>query len=420
MSQPPRGPYGPGPGQYGRGPFPPPLPVAPPPYARPLPPRPGFPPPGYTQPLPDPGIPYAGPVPPPPPPRPTGSTVAPWTLPHHPAAFRPRKSNAGAVFATIMVAVLVAGAGLVGVLALTEKKQNVADTGYNDYPAETSSETTTSRTRRQTTRVTATTTTTTRSTTTTTTTSRTTTRTTPAGPQPVFKLGDNPFFAGDNGTPAVTCSLARWQTNPQAAATFFASAMPCLEAAWVPVLQRAGLPYNPPALEVPADSTVRSPCTGSEGRSFAAFYCPRNQTIYMPFGSLQTDMYGAHPGVYLAVLAHEFGHHLQTVTGIMDAYWDARYEAGADTEVGLEMSRRNELNAQCLSGMFLAATYPRGSVDRNILQEARTTQDRGDHNPGEPRDHGSDQHYIAWWEQGAQRNRSYACNTWLAPSGDVS
>jgi uncharacterized protein len=415
MNQPPGGPYG----QW-RPPFPPPRPVAPPPQARPLPPRPGYPP-GWqpTAQYPTPGIPYSGPVPPPPPPRPTGSTLPPWTVPH-PGAFTPRKSNSGAIVATVLVAVLLVAAGMVGVLTLTDgkKKDHVADTNY-DYPASSDEPPATSSRTRTTSRTT-TTTTATRSTTTTTSRTSRSTSTTQAGPQPVFRLGDNPLFAGDIGAPAVTCQLARWQTNPSSALTFFQSAIPCLEATWVPVLQRAGLPYIPPGLEVPAGSSVQSPCTGNEGRSFAAFYCPRNHTIYMPFGTLQTDMYGAHPGVYLAVLAHEFGHHVQSVSGIWEAYWDARYDAGADTAAGLELSRRAELQAQCFSGMFLAATYPRGSVDKNILQEARTSEDRGDHNAGEPRDHGSDQHYISWWEQGAQRNRTYACNTWMASSADVA
>ena len=339
-------------------------------------------------------------------------------MPHYPGAFQPRRSNTGAIVATVLVALLVVGAGTVGFLAITSKKHHVADSRY-DYPASTDTSTATRTTRKTTT----TTTTTTRGTTTTSTTTATRsspTSTKPAGPQPVYKLGDNPLFSGDVGAPAINCTLSRWQTNVQGAAGFFASAIPCLEAAWVPVLRNAGLPYFSPGLEVPADGTIDTPCTGSEGRSFSAFYCPKNHTIYMPFGSLQTDQYGAHPGVYLAVLAHEFGHHVQNVTGVMDAYWDARYDAGADTDAGLDLSRRAELQAQCFSGMFLAASYPRGSVDKNILQEARTTQLRGDHNAGEPRDHGSDQHASSWWEQGAQKNRTYQCNTWLANPADVA
>ena len=126
----------------------------------------------------------------------------------------------------------------------------------------------------------------------------------------------------------------------------------------------------------------------------AAFYCSADNTLYMPFAGLQTEMYGAHPGVYLAVLAHEYGHHVQAMSGVLDTYGEASYNAGVDTEAGLELSRRLELQAQCFSGMFLAATYGRGSVDDNILTEARTTQDRGDHNAGLPRDHGTDEHAI--------------------------
>jgi predicted metalloprotease len=331
---------------------------------------------------------------------------------------RPRpKSNTGPLVATIVVAVLVVSAGLIGFLALNDRGNHVADTGY-DEPAATSSETST-------TTETTTTTTDVPLTTTTdapiTTTEDTPTETTPAGPQPVYELGENPLFAGDLGTPAVTCSLSRWRTDPQSAAAFFKSALPCLDRAWQPVMEQAGLPFFSPKMEFPEGTNWSSPCgsVASGDGAVAAFYCGENNTLYMPFAGLQTDMYGAHPGVYLAVLAHEYGHHVQAMSGVMDAYAQARYDAGVDTEPGLELSRRLELQAQCFSGMFLAATYSRGSVDDNILNEARTTQDRGDHTAGLPRDHGSDVHASSWWEQGAQKNRTFQCNTWKSPPADV-
>jgi predicted metalloprotease len=355
---------------------------------------------------------------------PTGPIMPPWTLPAHPGAFAPRRSNAGAVVATVLVLMLVGAAALIGVVTASGRKNHVADTRY-DYPATSSGpasdtetdDTTTSRADRGTT--TTQTTTAGRAPTTTRTTSRTTSST-PSGPRPVAALGENPLFGGDFGTPTVTCTLAKWHSDPQSAANFFLSALPCLEAAWAPVLQRAGLPYFPPSLEAPAGKSATGPCGGAEGRSFSAFYCPKNHTIYMPFGALETERLGAHPGIYLAVLAHEYGHHVQALSGVEDAYWAKRYDAGADTAAGLELSRRLELQAQCFSGMFLAATYSRGSVDKNVLQEARTTQNRGDHNAGEPHDHGSDAHAVSWWEQGAQKNRTFQCNTWRATAAEVA
>lgn len=328
------------------------------------------------------------------------------------------KSNSGPLLATVLVAVLVVSVGMIGVLSLSDRKDPVADVGY-DEPAVTTTEATTTTT---TTTTTITTTTTTTDDETEPTTEDTPTQDAPRGPQPVFSLGDNPLFAGENGTPAVNCQLAPWETSPQGAARFFNSALPCLDAAWSPVMQRAGLPFFRPGIQFPEGTEWSSPCgsVSQGGGAVAAFYCGENNTLYMPFSGLQTDMYGPHPGVYLAVLAHEYAHHVQAMSGVLDAYAQARYEAGVDSEPGLELSRRLELQAQCFSGMFFAATYSRGSVDDNILNEARTSQDRGDHNPNRPRDHGTDAHSSAWWEQGAQKNRTFQCNTWLSPPADVA
>lgn len=358
-----------------------------------------------------PGMPPPGYRPPP--------TTPPWLqYPGHQHLLQPRKkSNSGAIVATILVAVLIVGVAVVGLVAVNDGKRNaVADTSSDqtptysntyssDPPPTTTSESTTTTTEDDET-----------------TTEDTPTETTPAGPRPSYTLAENPLFAGDVGTPAVTCNLAGWQTSPAGAAAFFQSALPCLDAAWQPIMEYQGLPFFTPGIAFPEGQEWSSPCgsVSGGGGAVAAFYCSEDNTLYMPFGGLQTDMYGAHPGVYLAVLAHEYGHHVQAMSGVLDAYGQARYDAGVDSEAGLELSRRLELQAQCFSGMFLAATYGRGSVDDNILTEARTSQDRGDHNPGMPRDHGTDEHAIAWWEQGAQLNRTFQCNTWLSPPGDVA
>jgi predicted metalloprotease len=344
----------------------------------------------------------------------------PWLrYPGHQHRLAPRRtSNTGALLATILVVVLLGAVTVVGLVAMSDGGGNsVADTGYDTSPSYTSSSETYTTTSDKTT-----TTTTTKTAKTTEDTEDTPTETTPAGPKPVYALEDNPLFSGDVGTPGVTCNLARWETNPAGAAAFFSSAIPCLDAAWQPVLEYQGLPFFTPNIVFPEGSDWSTPCgsVSTAGGAVAAFYCSGDNTIYMPFSGLQTDMYGARPGVYLALLAHEYGHHVQTLAGVMDTYWDHRYDAGVDTEGGLDLSRRFELQAQCFSGMFLAATYGRGSVDDNLLTEARTSQDRGDHNPGLPRDHGTDQHAIGWWEQGAQQNRTYQCNTWLAPPEDVA
>lgn len=245
---------------------------------------------------------------------------------------------------------------------------------------------------------------------------------TPAGPQPVAKLADNPLFMStEYGLQNLNCHLSRWSTNPSAARAFFASARDCLDAVWQPVLEQAGLPFSTPNLEAPASqSSINSPCSSS-GESFAAVYCGANHTIYMPFDDLQTEQYGAHPGIYLAVFAHEYGHHVQSLSGVLGTAADQQYEAGGySSEQGQAIQRRIELQAQCFSGMFVGSA--RGEVDENIQREGYQDQEtRGDDNGSATmRTHGTRASNAAWWRQGYSKNRTYQCNTWQAGEGDVS
>lgn len=402
----------------------------------PLPPpfRPG--PPSGGIPLPPPG---AAPLPPPrigaPVPFHPGA-VGPPQLPYGPRftqpAFAPyggyaaKKSNGGVIAAVAIVAVMAVMGGLIMVIAIANggSSNHVADAGYSTYPTSSSSSsdystTTSSDDTWTTTGASATGSTSSGS-------GETTGRSgtasqAPSGPQPQYKLADNPLWLdAEVGLPNQPCNLARWSNNPDAAAAFFESARPCLDSVWKQVMEYTNLPFRVPTVKYPSGTNWSSPCGGASQGSVAAFYCSQNETMYMPYEGLQVNQYGNRPGVYLAVYAHEYAHHIQALSGISDAYWDARYEAGTDSAEGLEMSRRNELSAQCLSGTFLGSTVNRGgSVNDAMYRDAWQTQDRGDHNGG-PRDHGSDAHSASWWQHGAQKNRMAQCNTWAASSADVS
>ncbi len=333
-----------------------------------------------------------------------------------------KKSNAGVIVAVALVGVVVLGAGVILAVGLSGgKHRRVAEAGYStpystDYSTPTYSSyspTSTTSTEESTTE---------RSTSERTTERQTTEQTQqPSGPRPSHTTADNPLLGDpDTGLTNAPCKLARWGNNPQASEAFFRSARPCLDRVWQTALGDAGLPFEVPNLQFPSGTSWSSPCGGADNGRVSAFYCGQNQTLYMPFDGLQVPQYGARPGVYLAVFAHEYGHHAQQMSGIMDAYWDARYDAGQDSAAGLELSRRAELMAQCFSGMFLGSTVDRGGdVNRTIYQEAWQSEDRGDHN-GPPRDHGTDAHYIAWWQQGATKNRFAQCNTFNTSADQVS
>ncbi len=332
----------------------------------------------------------------------------------------PPRSSHGCLIAVVLVGVVLVGIAAIG-LSHAGRSRTTASGGHTTATSTWSSDPTTTTTRPTTTtpRTTASSPTSTSRRTYTSAPSQPPTSTQPAGPQPVVKLGDNPLFEV-GGLPATNCKLSRWTTDPAGAEQFFRSALPCLDAAWSPVMQAAGLPFFSPKLAFPKGTSWSSPCGSVTADRAAAFYCDADNTLYMPFEALQTAQYGAHPGVYLALFAHEYGHHVQAMSGISRAYTNARFtNSDGNNDAGWELSRRLELEAQCFSGMFLAASSGRGDVDGNITNEAQTTQDRGDHN-GPPRDHGTDAHAEAWWNQGFQRNSLAQCDTWLSSPGDVA
>ncbi|WP_442876130.1 neutral zinc metallopeptidase [Amycolatopsis sp. NBC_01480] len=241
------------------------------------------------------------------------------------------------------------------------------------------------------------------------------------GPQKILKLADHPILQDPNaGLQNRVCNLPPWVSTQDGAEAFFTAASKCLDAAWGPFLQAYNLPFTSPALHFPTGPSFETECgTIQVGIATAAYYCENN--LYVPFKGLQTDQYGNNPGVYLALFAHEYGHHVQEVAGIMDAAWQKIYAAGQNSPDGLDMSRRKELQAQCFSGMFLGAHVDQGgTVTRDMYNKAWNDQETRGDNTSHSHDHGTNAHYAQWWRAGARSNRIADCNTFAAPASEVS
>lgn len=239
--------------------------------------------------------------------------------------------------------------------------------------------------------------------------------------QKILKLADHPILQDPNaGLQNIVCVLPDWESTEAGAEAFFTAATRCLNQAWGPFLTYYHLPFIPPTLHFPTGTSFQTACGNiAVGVATAAYYCDNN--LYVPYRGLQIDQYGDDPGVYLALIAHEYGHHVQEIAGIMDAVWQQIYQDGQVSPTGLDLARRKELQAQCFSGMFLGAVVDRGgSIDHDMYAKAWRDQDtRGDNTSGS-HDHGTNTHYASWWRIGAQYNRITKCNTFAAPSADVS
>src|SRR5690606_16642398 len=186
-------------------------------------------------------------------------------------------------------------------------------------------------------------------------------------PQKIFKLADHPILQDpDAGLANRACHLPGWRSTPEGAEAFFTAARECLDAAWEPFLRAYNLPFTPPRLHFPASASFQTQCgTINVGIATAAYYCEGD--LYLPFDGLQTEQYGNAPGVYLALFAHEYGHHVQELAGIMDAAWERIYAEGQDSPAGQEMSRRSASQA--------CASAPPST--RAVRSHARCTTRRG-------------------------------------------
>jgi predicted metalloprotease len=200
---------------------------------------------------------------------------------------------------------------------------------------------------------------------------------------------------------------------------FYEALMACLNAEWRPVVESAGYDYADPGLVV-FDAAITTPCgsySPEYGRTLA-FYCPSDQVLYADVPQMR-KFFGTNDVAYAIVIGHEFGHHVQDEIGLLTAFDDAVYD---DFENRLELSRRVELQASCMGGLFLGAIAANYPIDETKLRQLdRVSGSFGDEPGGddENRDHGSGVSNREWIMKGYTGNDLQRCNTFTAPSDDV-
>lgn len=238
-------------------------------------------------------------------------------------------------------------------------------------------------------------------------------------------LGSNPVLRRQGvGISGVSCQLPAWSADPAAAEAFYRAAIECHNSAWRSTLTGFGIEFTGPKLWAGARSAQYDGGCGHNGTGREAFYCPRDQTIVMPFDTMQPiSRNGA--GYALAVLSHEYGHHIQQLTGIFNAFQargNALNWAGSETDL---LNRRLELQAWCFSGMFYGTSTGRGSVSKAMADQAYDNNSGAGDRPGERRWHGTSKNVANWFGWGEHpaddpstpaQPSLYECNPWAARS----
>ena len=156
------------------------------------------------------------------------------------------------------------------------------------------------------------------------------------------------------------------------------------------------------------------------------FYCPADGQMYLDLGFFREleRNFGA-PGDFAQayVLAHEVGHHVQTLLGTNAAVQRQSRENPSDAN---ELSVRLELQADCFAGVWAASVYARGILEPGDVEEALTAaaavgddriqeRTRGRIDP-ETFTHGTSEQRTTWFRTGFDSGDPEACDTF---SGDV-
>ena len=144
-----------------------------------------------------------------------------------------------------------------------------------------------------------------------------------------------------------------------------------IQAYWSDVFASQGVEYVP-AQTVLFSGATEAACGYAYG-AMGPFYCPNDQYVYLDlafFDELQTR-FGAEGGPFAEayVLAHEYGHHIQDLLGLLDT------SGGYGNQGPQSMSVYTELQADCMAGVWVSHAVETGYLLQVTEQEIAQSLD---------------------------------------------
>ena len=209
------------------------------------------------------------------------------------------------------------------------------------------------------------------------------------------------------------------------ASQFVSSVLGSTEDTWGKVFQASGSQYPAPKL-VLFSGAVASAC-GQATSAVGPFYCPGDQQVYLDtsfFEEMRARLGGGGDFAEAYVIAHEVGHHVQTITGVSSKI-DAQRARGGNVGGDNGLLVRQELQADCYAGVWANQAQQQNKwMESGDVEEALNTasaigddrlqkQSRGTVVP-DSFTHGTSEQRVRWFRNGFESGDPARCDTFKA------
>ena len=237
----------------------------------------------------------------------------------------------------------------------------------------------------------------------------------------VFETVDQATNSGQTANPNGTMSEQEVCTQNEYA-TEACNALQSLNETWQPEFERAGIEFQQPFLHIFSGGVNTQGC-GSASSAVGPFYCPADGGIYIDtsfYDLMQRELGANGDFARLYVVAHEYGHHIQNLTGLAGQVRSAQQQ---NPNRANELNVRMELQADCYAGVWAGKNRNRiepGDFEEGMRAAAAIGDDAISERMGgrvspESFTHGTSEQRMQALRLGMNSGNDTICDRYFAP-----
>ncbi|THA10816.1 neutral zinc metallopeptidase [Rodentibacter pneumotropicus] len=192
------------------------------------------------------------------------------------------------------------------------------------------------------------------------------------------------------------------------------------ETVWRNYFKQMGYQYQEPVMVLYNGATSTACGTGQS--AMGPFYCPNDRKVYLDlsfYNDMKNKLGAAGDSAFAYVIAHEVGHHVQNLLGVLGQVH--RAQQSTDRKTANQLSVKLELQADCFAGVWANQAVKSGLFERGDEEKAFNAaeavgddrlQKRGQgYVVPDSFTHGTSSQRLTWFRKGLQTGNPSQCET---------